>query len=91
MHAAEKLEDWKTFVNLAEEKWNEEQIPDAELYRWGMKVNEQCRVANVRYKMAQWLVQRAIEIERKERLNGKVRITSYKGFFEKLADDLMKE
>lgn len=91
MHAAEKLEDWKTFVNLAEEKWNEEQIPDAELYRWGMKVNEQCRDANVRYKMAQWLVQRAIEIERKERLNGKVRITSYKGFFEKLADDLMKE
>ena len=91
MHAAEKLEDWKTFVNLAEEKWNEEQIPDAELYRWGMKINEQCRDANVRYKMAQWLAQRAIEMERKERLNGKVRIASYKGFFEKLADDLMKE
>lgn len=91
MLAAEQVGDWKTFVTLAEEKWNEEKIPDAELYRWGIKVNDQCSDENVRYKMAQWLAQRAIAMEQKEQLTGRVKISSYKGFFEKLVNDLMKE
>lgn len=90
MHAAEKLGDWKTFINLAEEKWNEEQIGDAELYSWGVKINEHCRDENIRYKTAQWLAQKVMEIERREYLTGKVKLTSYKGFFEKLVNDLLK-
>lgn len=91
MHAAEKVGDWKTFVTLAEEKWNEEQISDAELYRWGMKIYEKCQDENVRYKMAQWLAQRVMEMERREQLTGKIKISSYKGFLEKLVNDLLKK
>ncbi len=90
MHAAEKVGDWKVFITLAEEKWNEEHIPDAELYAWGVKIREHCSDNGLRYKMAQWLADRAMELGRKERLSGKVKISSYRGFFEKLADDLLK-
>lgn len=90
MAAAEQMADWKIFINLAEEKWNEEEITDAELYRWAQKINERCRDGNVRYKMAQWLSQRVDDINRKEHLTGKVDLTSYRGFFEKLTEDLLR-
>ena len=77
------------FVDLAEEKWYEEKIPDAELYSWGVKINENCPDEAIRYKAAHWFVQAAQEMERKERVTGKVSMSSYKGFFEKLADDLV--
>lgn len=89
MHAAERTGDWRTFVDLAEEKWYEEKIPDAELYSWGVKINENCPDEAIRYKAAHWFVQAAQEMERKERVTGKVSMSSYKGFFEKLADDLV--
>ena len=89
MHAAERTGDWRTFVGLAEEKWYEEKIPDAELYSWGVKINENCPDEAIRYKAAHWFVQAAQEMERKERVTGKVSMSSYKGFFEKLADDLV--
>lgn len=89
MHAAEKTGDWKTYVTLAEEKWNEEKVTDAELYGWGMKIEQQCRDEGIRYIAARWFAERAREIERKERMSGKVQLTSYKGFFEKLVDDLV--
>ena len=91
MHAAEKVGDWKVYITLAEEKWNEEQIPDAELYAWGVKIEERCSDDGLRYKMAQWLGSRAMELERKERISGKVKVASYRGFFEKLVDDLLKK
>lgn len=91
MDAAEQVGDWKTYILLAEEKWHEEEITDGELYRWAQKIERQCRDGNVRYKMAQWLTQRVREINRKECLTGKVDLTSYRGFFEKMADDLLKE
>ena len=78
-------------LEMGEEKWNEERIEDAELYRWAQRIEAQCRDGNVRYKMAQWLARRVTEINRKEHLTGKVDLTSYRGFFEKLADDLLKE
>ena len=89
MHAADRTGDWRTFVDLAEEKWYEEKIPDAELYSWGVKINENCPDEAIRYKAAHWFVQAAQEMERKERVTGKVSMSSYKGFFEKLADDLV--
>lgn len=89
MHAAEKVGDWRTFVVLAEEKWYEEKIPDAELYSWGVKINENCDDEGIRYKAAHWFVQAVREMERKEQISGKVSMTSYKGFFEKLVDDLL--
>ena len=87
--AAARTGDWRTFVDLAEEKWYEEKIPDAELYSWGVKINENCPDEAIRYKAAHWFVQAAQEMERKERVTGKVSMSSYKGFFEKLADDLV--
>ncbi len=91
MHAAEKVGDWKVYITLAEEKWNEEQIPDAELYAWGVKIEERCSDDGLRYKMAQWLDSRARELDRKERISGKIKVSSYRGFFEKLVDDLLKK
>ena len=46
---------------------------------------------NIRYKMAQWLAQRVIDINKKEKLTGKFDLTSYRGFFEQLSNDLLKE
>ncbi len=89
MHAAEKTGDWRTYVELAEEKWNEEQISDAELYSWGLKINAQCHDEAIRYKAARWFAWTASEMERKERETGKVNLSSYKGFFEKLVNDLV--
>ena len=91
MNAAEKLGDWKTYINLAEEKWNEEKIGDSELYSWALKIKNHCMDGNIRYKMAQWLAQRVIDIDKKEKLTGKIDLTSYLGFFEQLSNDILKE
>lgn len=88
MHAAEQTGDWKTYVTLAEEKWNEEKVSDGELYSWGVKIEQQCRDEGIRYIAARWFAERALEIDKKERVSGKVSMTSYKGFFEKLVSDL---
>lgn len=89
MNAAEKTADWTTYVTLAEEKWNEETISDAELYRWGTIINQKCQDEAIRYKAARWFAEEALAMERRERQSGKVKLNSYKGFFEKLVDDLI--
>ncbi len=91
MDAAEKTGDWKTYVELAEERWYEEQISDAELYSWGLKINAQCHDKAIRFKAARWFALTAEEIARKQVQTGKVSLTSYKGFFDKLVDDLIRE
>lgn len=91
MLAAEKTGNWKRYVELAEEKWNEENISDAELYSWGVKINHECRDEATRYKAARWFALAAIEMQEKERLSGKKNLTSYKSFFEKLVDDLVEK
>lgn len=89
MKAAEERRDWKTYVELAEEKWYEGEVSDAELYAWGVKINQQCHNKDIRFKAARWFALAASEIERKERQSGKINLASYKGFFEKLVDDLV--
>lgn len=91
MNAAEKTGNWKVFAELAEERWTEEQIPEAELYGWGVKIRDNCRDKSIRYKAARWFAWTVSEIEKKERQEGKVRVSSYKGFFEKLVNDLIEE
>lgn len=88
MNAAEKTGDWKTYVELAEERRNEEKISDAQLYAWGVTLNRECRDESVRYRAARWFAEEAVEMQRRERQSGKIKINSYKGFFEKLVDDL---
>ncbi len=90
MYIAEKTGDWRTFAELAEERWKEEQIPEAELFGWGEKINANCTDKSIRYKAARWFAMAALELERKERINGSLSPSSYKGFFEKLVDDLIK-
>lgn len=89
MLAAERTGNWKVYVELAEEKWNEEEISDAELYSWGIKINQECRDEAIRFKAARWFAFAAMEMEQRERKSGKVNISSYKSFFEKLVDDLV--
>jgi hypothetical protein len=91
MNAAEKVGDWRVFSELAEERWNEERVPETELYAWGVKINEHCQDKSIRYKAARWFAIAAYQIEEKEKREGKIRISSYKGFFEKLVNDLLKE
>lgn len=90
MEIAEETGDWRTYTELAEERWNEEAVPESELYAWGVKINENCRDKSIRFKAARWFALAAVEMEKKERLNGKVNLTSYKGFFEKLVDELVR-
>lgn len=90
MGVAEKTGDWSTYTELAEERWNEEEVPEAELYGWGVKINENCQDKSIRFKAARWFALAAAEMEKKERLTGKVNLTSYKGFFEKLVDELIR-
>lgn len=89
MLAAERTGNWKVYVELAEEKWNEEDISDAELYSWGVKINRECEDEAIRFKAARWFAFAAMEMEQRERKSGKVNISSYKSFFEKLVDDLV--
>lgn len=90
MDAAEKTGDWRTYTELAEERWNEEKISEAELYGWGVKINENCLDKSIRFKAARWFAVTAADMERKERLTGKINLSSYKGFFEKLVDELVQ-
>lgn len=50
MNAAEKVGDWRVFSELAEERWNEERVPETELYAWGVKINEHCQDKSIRIK-----------------------------------------
>lgn len=89
MNAAEQTGDWRMYVELAEEKWNEEDISDAELYSWGIKINQECHDEAIRFKAARWFALAADEMERRERRSGKVNLSSYKGFYNKLVNDLV--
>ncbi|MEG1950512.1 MAG: hypothetical protein RR137_09145 [Odoribacter sp.] len=91
IYIAEKTGDWRTYVELAEEKWNEEQISDAELYNFGVVINRECRNEAIRFKAANRFAQAAQKMERKEQISGKVNLSSYKGFFEKLVNDLISK
>lgn len=90
MNVAEKMGDWRTYTELAEERWNEENVSEAELYDWGVKINRSCQDKSIRFKAARWFAVTAIQLEEKERLTGKVNLSSYKGFFEKLVDELAR-
>ena len=90
MEMAEKSGDWRVYTELAEERWNEEEVSEAELYSWGVKINGNCRDKSIRFKAARWFALAVAEMEKRERLTGKVNLTSYKGFFEKLVDELIR-
>jgi len=90
MEMAEKTGDWRVYTELAEERWNEEEVSEAELYSWGVKINGNCRDKSIRFKAARWFALAVAEMEKRERLTGKVNLTSYKGFFEKLVDELIR-
>lgn len=90
MDAAERMGDWRIFTELAEERWNEEEIRPDELFAWGEKINKGCSDKSIRFRAARWFALAALEIEKKERLTGKVKVNSYKGFFEKLVDELVE-
>jgi len=90
MEAAERMDDWRIFTELAEERWNEEEIQPDELFAWGEKINKGCSDKSIRFRAARWFALAALEIEKKERLTGKVKVNSYKGFFEKLVDELVE-
>lgn len=74
MYNADVLGDWKEYVKLAESKIKKvklENIPDHELYNWGMRIDKGCSDMKLRNRAAQWFktmatVAQERELKRKE-------------------------
>lgn len=74
IHNADFLGDWKEFIRLAESKIKKlklENIPDYELYNWGIRIEKGCNDVKLRNRAAQWYktmasVAQERELKRKE-------------------------
>lgn len=90
MYAAEKTGDWKTYSEIAEQKWNAGGVSEEELYSWGLKISENSSNPSVRYRAARWFAIELDSIEQKEKSTGKVSHTVYKGYYRRLIELLLK-
>lgn len=74
MYNADMLGNWSEYVKLAESKIKKnklENIPDHELYNWGIRIEKGCSDVKLRTKAAQWFktmasVSQERELKRKE-------------------------
>jgi len=69
MHNADMLGNWNEYVKLAESKIKKvklENIPDHELYNWGIRIEKGCTDAKLREKAAQWFKKMALVSEERE-------------------------
>lgn len=90
MYAAEKTGDWSAYADIAEQKWSTGNISEAELYAWGMVINEYCKNPSVRFRAARWFYLELDKIAQREKNTGKVSHTVYKGYYKQLVDALVK-
>lgn len=90
MNNAEKLGDWKTYINLGDEKVAAGHVSDMLLYNWGLRVNRLCKDQTLRERSAVWF-DKAVEACNKREAEGKKGgMMSFKPYFEKMAVDLRK-
>ncbi len=87
MANAEKIGDWKTYIDLGTERIKQGKVSDLLLYNWGLRVNKQCKDKALRLLAAQWFDEAAAKAAKKE-AEGKNNMMSYRTYFEKLAKDL---
>ena len=87
MNNAEKIGDWKTYIEIGTERIKQGGVSDLLLYNWGLRVNKQCKDKALRLLAAQWFDDAAAEAVKQE-AEGKSNMMSYKTYFEKLAKDL---
>lgn len=55
MSNAEKLGDWKEYIKLGTERLKKGGVSDMLLYNWGLRVERQCKDADLRLQAAKWL------------------------------------
>lgn len=60
MHNAQMLDDWKTYITIAESKMKDaggiDKVPAMELYNWGLRIDQGCADMKLRAKAAQWYI-----------------------------------
>lgn len=87
MTNAEKIGDWKTYIEIGTERLKKGGVSDLLLYNWGLRVNKQCKDKALRLLAAKWFDDAAAEAAKKE-TEGKGNMMSYKTYFERIAKDL---
>lgn len=55
MSNAEKLGDWKEYIKLGTDRLKKGGVSDMLLYNWGLRVERQCKDADLRLQAAKWL------------------------------------
>lgn len=86
MSNAEKLGDWKTYLEIGDAKLKKGKVGDMVLYNWGLRVNRLCKDVALRERAAVWFDD-AVEACKRREAEGMV---SFRPYFEKVATDLRK-
>jgi len=80
---AEKLKDWKTYIDLGEVQLKKGKVSDLILYNWGLRINRGCKDSALRMQAAQWFDDAAAK--------SKEGPMSFKVYFERVANDLKQD
>ena len=84
MSNAEKIGDWKSYVELGDVQLKNGKVSDLVLYNWGLRVTRGCKDQALRLHAAKWFEDAATEAAKKEAEG----MMSFRTYFEKLAQEL---
>lgn len=84
MSNAEKIGDWKSYVELGDVQLKNGKVSDLVLYNWGLRVTRGCKDQALRLHVAKWFEDAATEAAKKEAEG----MMSFRTYFEKLAEEL---
>ena len=84
---AEKLKDWKTYIDLGEVQLKKGKVSDLILYNWGLRLTQNCKDKTLRLRAARWFDEAAATSAKRE-TEGKGNMMSFRTYFEKLAEEL---
>ena len=84
---AEKLKDWKTYIDLGEVQLKKGKVSDLILYNWGLRLTQNCKDKALRLRAARWFDEAATKSAKRE-AEGKGNMMSFRTYFERLAEEL---
>ena len=84
---AEKLKDWKTYIDFGEVQLKKGKVSDLILYNWGLRLTQNCKDKTLRLRAARWFDEAAATSAKRE-TEGKGNMMSFRTYFEKLAEEL---
>ena len=87
MSNAEKLGDWKTYMDLGEERLKEGTVGDLLLYNWGLRIDRECKDDALRLRAAKWLDDAAAVSDERES-EGNVGMMSWGKYFKEISAKL---